>query len=116
MQHSARSGVSDSPISPHASRQVVTALLGLHKDNGLVLFLRHDLFHQLKQPDGEGKKEIILVIMKYHWTAMFRPFHCTRNTVSAVTWLKVPTAVHPTTISLHDVKLIYDVPQVKAEK
>lgn len=40
-----------SPVTPHPARDVVTSFLGLHEDDGLVLFLRHDLLHQLDQPE-----------------------------------------------------------------
>ena len=45
-----------SPIPSHPAGQVITALLGLHKDDGLVLLLSHDLLHQLEQ-SGEGGRE-----------------------------------------------------------
>lgn len=40
-----------SPVTPHPARDVITSFLGLHEDDGLVLFLRHDLLHQLDQPE-----------------------------------------------------------------
>lgn len=40
-----------SPVAPHPARDIVTSFLGLHEDDGLVLFLRHDLLHQLDQPE-----------------------------------------------------------------
>lgn len=48
--------LSVSPISSHPAGELVTALLCLHKDGGLVLLLSHDLLHQLEQP-GEKESE-----------------------------------------------------------
>lgn len=45
-----------SPIASHSAGQIVAAFLGLHKDDGLVLLLSHDLLHQLEQP-GEKESE-----------------------------------------------------------
>lgn len=39
-----------SPVTPHPACEIVTSFLGLHEDDGLVLFPRHDLLHQLDQP------------------------------------------------------------------
>lgn len=44
------------PVTPHPPRQVVAALLRLHKDDGFIFFLSHDLFHQLNQSDGEERE------------------------------------------------------------
>lgn len=40
-----------SPVTPHPARDVVASFLGLREDDGLVLLLRHDLLHQLDQPE-----------------------------------------------------------------
>lgn len=45
-----------SPVTPHPPGQVVTTLLGLHKDDGFVLFLSHDLLHQLNESDDGGRE------------------------------------------------------------
>lgn len=45
-----------SPVTPHPPGQVITTLLGLHKDDGFVLFLSHDLLHQLNKSDDGGKE------------------------------------------------------------
>lgn len=45
-----------SPVTPHPPGQVVTTLLGLHKDDGFVLFLSHDLLHQLNESVDGGRE------------------------------------------------------------
>lgn len=44
------------PITPHSPRQVITTLLRLHKDDGFIFFLSHDLLHQLNKSDDEEKE------------------------------------------------------------
>lgn len=51
------SDFSFSPVTPHSPCEVITTLLRLHKDDGFIFFLSHDLFHQLnKSDDKENKK------------------------------------------------------------
>lgn len=43
------------PVASHPACQVVAPLLSLHKDDGLVFFLGHDLLHELDQSSEAAK-------------------------------------------------------------